>query len=91
MVRAGRIKANKRKKTMTKNEDALQVLRDVRERLTTQRREIAVRLTRDSTEDVANGFNATGSFVEAQAAIEAVDRAIKDEESSQPSVFERVA
>ena len=63
---------------MTKDaDDAVRVLRDVRARLTTQRREIADRLRGGG-----GGGDLAKSFVDVQVAIEAVDRAIQDEGGS---------
>ena len=70
---------------MTKEaDDALKVLHEVRERLITQRREIAHRLTGGG-----GGADLAKSFVDAQVTIEAVDRAIQDEEGLETSIFER--
>ena len=70
---------------MTKEaDDALKELREVRERLITQRREIAHRLTGGG-----GGGDLAKSFVDAQVTIEAVDRAIQDEEGSQSSIYEK--
>ena len=72
-------------KVMTKEaDDALKVLREVRERLITQRREIAHRLTGGG-----GGADLAKSFVDAEVTIEAVDRAIQDEEGLETSIFER--